>query len=104
ELAQREEGRRLLEPRQLPHLRLEVEARASAQERTKPLEELRDRREAERHVRKGDLGRFLREPAEHQRERLGILWRELRRDLRRERRRAEPEVAIALRGEPFPQP
>ena len=83
---------------------LEVEARAPAQERAEPLEELRDRREAERHVRERDLGRLLREHAEHQRERLGILRRERRRDLRRERRRAEPEVAVALRREPLPQP
>ena len=76
ELEHGEEGRRLLEPRHLPHLRVEVEPRAPAQQRAEPLEELRDRREAQRHVRERDLGRLLREQAQRARERLGILRRE----------------------------
>ena len=55
-------------------------------------------------MRERDLRRLLREHAERQRERLGILRRERRLDLRRERRRAEPEVAVALRREPLAEP
>src|SRR2546421_359264 len=104
ELEHRKEGGRLLEPGHLPHLRVEVELRAPAQERAEPLEELRDGREAQGHVRERDLRRLLREHAQRPRERLGILRRELRGDLRRERRRAEAEVAVALGREPFAQP
>jgi hypothetical protein len=55
-------------------------------------------------VRERNLRRFLRKRAQRLRERLGILRRERRFDLRRERRRAEAEVAVALGGEPFAQP
>ena len=65
-------------PREPGHLLVEVEARAPAQQRAEALEELRDRREAERHVRERDLRRLLREHAERLRERLGILRRERR--------------------------
>ena len=105
ELEHGEERRRLLEPRQLAHLRVEVEARAPAQQRAEPLEELRDRREAQRHVRERDLAAApARAGAARARERLGILRRERRLDLRRERRRAETEVAVALGREPLAQP
>src|SRR5206468_2672689 len=44
-----EERGRLLEPREPPDLGVEVEARAAAQDGAEPFEELRDRREVERH-------------------------------------------------------
>src|SRR5262249_58059398 len=81
ELQQREEGRRLLETRHLPPLRLEVEARPPAQERAEALEKLRDRREAEGYVRERNVRRVLGEQAKHPRQRLGILRRERRLDL-----------------------
>ena len=49
-------------------------------------------------------GGSCREQAQHGAERSGILRRERRLDLRRERRRAEPEVAVALRRKPLAQP
>src|SRR5438067_4299726 len=104
ELEQREERRCLLEARQLGHLGLEVELDAPTEERAKSLEELRDGREAQRHVRERDLRRLLREELKHARQRLGILRRELRLDLRRESRRPDPEEAVALRGESLAQP
>ena len=49
-------------------------------------------------------GRVLREQPQRTGERLGILRRERRLDLRRERRRAEAEEAVALVGQPVAQP
>ena len=46
----------------------------------------------------------MREQPQHGAERLGILRRERRLDLRRERRRPEPEVPVALRREPLAEP
>ena len=88
----------------LAHLLVEVETGAAPQHGAEPLEELRHRREAERHVRERDLRRILREEPDHSRELLGLLRRERHLDLRRERRRAEPEETVALRLEPLPEP
>jgi hypothetical protein len=103
-LEQREKCGCLLEPRQLRYLGLEVEFRAPAEQRAEPLEELRDRREAQRHVRQGDVGRILCEQPEDACQRLRILLRERDLDLWRQRSRAEPEEAVALRGQPLAEP
>src|SRR6185437_4612764 len=104
QLEQREKRRGLLEPRELCDLGLEVEARTPPEQPAEALEELRHGREAQRHVRERDVGRILREQANRTGERLGILRRELRGDLRRERRRAEAEEAVALAGKALAEP
>ena len=55
-------------------------------------------------MREGDLGRILREQAKRAGQRLGILRRERRLGLRRERSRAEPEEAVALVGQTLAEP
>ena len=55
-------------------------------------------------MRERDLRRLDREQAHHLREPLRLLRRERRLDLRRERRRPEPEEAVALGLEPLAQP
>src|SRR5581483_11786833 len=100
----REEGDGLLDARERLDLLVEVEARAALQDGAEPLDELRHRREPERHVVQRDLRRLLREQPDHVREALGLLRGE--RDLhpRRERRRAEPEEALAFGLEPVAEP
>ena len=85
-------------------LRVEVEAAAAAQHGAEALEELRDGREAQRHVRERDLRRRLGEQPQRRGELLGVLRRELPLRPRRERRRADAEVAVALAGEPLGEP
>ena len=104
QIEQSEERDGLLDPRELAHLLVEVEARPAPQDGAEPLDELRHRREAQRHVRERHLRRLDREHADHLRELLGLLRRERRLDLRRERRRPEPEEPVALGLEPLPQP
>src|SRR6266545_513384 len=104
EIEEREERHGLLDARELPHLLFEVEARTPPQHGAEPLEELRHGREAQRHVLERDLRRLDRQQADHLRELLRVLRPERRLDLRGERRRAEPEVPLALRREPLPQP
>ena len=104
QLEQCQERDRLLDPRQLGRLLVEVEAPAPPQERAEALEELHDRREAEAHVGERDVGRRRRERAERSRERLRRLRRDLRLGRGRERRRAEAEVAVVLRRQPVEQP
>ena len=74
------------------------------EQRAEALEELRDRREAQRHVRERRRRRLGRERAQRRRELLGILRGERPLGPRRERRRAEPEEAVALRLEPLGEP
>ena len=104
QLEQREEGDRLLRDRQTHDLLLEVEAAAPAEQRAEPFEEDRDRREAERHVRDRDRRRLDREGAQRRCKRLRLLRRHRGLELGRERRRPEPEVAVALDGQPLGQP
>jgi hypothetical protein len=104
QLEQGEERDRLVDARQLAHLGVEVEAAPAAQHRTEPLQELGDGREAQRHVRERELRRRLGERAQRGREALRILWRELPLRFRRERRRADAEVAVALGREPLREP
>ena len=104
QLEQREERDRLVDARERSHLRVEIEASAAAKHGAEALEELGNRREAERHVRERDLRRRLGKQPQHCRELLRILLRELALGPRRKRRRADTEVAVALAGESLGQP
>ena len=104
QLEEREERRRLLQPRQPVHLLVERESPAAPKHRAESLEEPRDGRERELHVGERDLRRLGREQAKRGAELLGILRREPELRLRRQRRRAEPEVPVRLRVEPLREP
>src|SRR5205823_5983542 len=94
QLEQRKERDRLLDPRELPDLALEVEAAAAPQHGAEPLQELRDGREAKLHVRERESRRLGRQRAQRARELRRILWRKPALRPWGERRGAEPEEAV----------
>src|SRR4029078_10873974 len=98
ELEDGQEGHRPLGTREAVELCVEVEARALADQCAEALEERRDRRKAELHVRERDGRRLRGEQADDVRERLRILLCELALRLWRHRRRAEAAETGALPG------
>src|SRR5665811_1259485 len=104
ELQQSEKGDRLLDPRKLTQLVLEVETAAPGEQRAKALYELLERRIAERHVGQRDrLGRRGEHTqGAHQRGRILRGNRTL--DWRAKRRRAKPEESVLLLLEPACKP
>src|SRR5215213_3306288 len=98
-LEQREERDRDLDPREPRHLVVEVEPPPPAQQRAPAFEELRDRREAERHVRRRRSGRLDRERPQRGEERVRVVGGEPglgRRGGKRRRTEAEERLAPLL--------
>ena len=104
QLQQRQERDGLVDTRQRAHLGVEVETASRAQHGAEALEELGDGREAQRHVRERDLRRRRSEQPQRRRELLRVLRGELALGPRRQRGRADAEVAVALAGETLAQP
>jgi hypothetical protein len=104
QLEQREKGHCLLDSAQPGDLALEVQEAPPPQHRAEPLDELRHRWEAQRHVVQRHRGRVGGERPQRGRERLRVLRRQLRLRARRERRRPQPEEPVALRGKPLREP
>ena len=94
----------MLDAREAGDLAVEVEHTPSSEDGAEALEELRDRREAERHVREGHLRRRRRQPSQGVGERCGRLRCQASLGARGEGCRPEPEVAIALRCHPLAEP
>ena len=105
QLEQREEGDRLVDARQRPDLGVEVEAPPSAEQRAEALEELRDGRKPQRHVRERDLRRRLGEQPQRRGEPLRVLrGRAVASACGASARRPDAEVAVALAGEALGEP
>ena len=96
QLEQREEGDRLLDPRERPDLLVEDEASAAAQNGSKPLQEERDGRKGECDVAQRGRRRLGGKGSESRGERRGLLRGERPLGGRSKRSRPQPEIPVGL--------